>query len=112
MFVNYLANIPTMPDPTTKGRPTAQADPTTNGRSTAQPDPTTKPPLIPQPWLRLLLFGCTFCGIALLIGIPAILSVTASHLADLEKDSFQLLSGLMAGDFLWLMLTLEFLTSL
>src|SRR6202012_3973540 len=46
------------------------------------------------------------------IGIPAILAVTGSHLADLEKDSFQLLSGLMAGDFLWLMLTLEFLTPL
>src|ERR1700678_1747840 len=74
-------------------------------------DPTAKTPMIPQAWLRLLLFGCTFCLIALLIGIPAILAVTGTSLDGLEKDGFQLLSGLMAGDYLWLMLMLEFLTS-
>jgi uncharacterized protein len=76
------------------------------------PDPTAKTPVIPQAWLRLLLFGCAFCGIALLIGVPAILTVTGTHLDDLEKDFFQLLSGLMAGDYLWLILSLEFVTSL
>jgi uncharacterized protein len=74
-------------------------------------DPTAKTPVIPQAWLRLLLFGLTFCVIALLIGIPAILKVTGTPLEALEKDVFQLLSGLMAGDYLWLMLMLEFVTS-
>jgi membrane protease YdiL (CAAX protease family) len=74
-------------------------------------DPSAKTPVIPRAWLRLLLFGCTFCVIALLIGIPAILKVTGTPLDTLEKDLFQLLSGLMAGDYLWLMLLLEFVTS-
>jgi membrane protease YdiL (CAAX protease family) len=76
------------------------------------PDPTAKTPVIPQAWLRLLLFGCAFCGIALLIGVPAIVTITGSRVDDLEKDLFQLLSGLMAGNYLWLMLSLEFVTSL
>jgi membrane protease YdiL (CAAX protease family) len=76
------------------------------------PDPIANSPVIPQAWLRLLLFGCAFCGIALLIGIPAILTITGTHLDDLEKDLFQLLSGFMAGNYLWLMLSLEFVTSL
>ena len=75
------------------------------------PDPTTKTPVISQAWLRLLLFGCTFCVVALLIGIPAILTITGSHLDAVEKDVLQFLSGLMAGDYLWLMLLLEFFTS-
>jgi membrane protease YdiL (CAAX protease family) len=75
------------------------------------PDPTTKTPVIPKAWLRLLLFGCTFGVVALLIGIPAILTVTGTHLDALEKDGLQFLSGLMAGDYLWLMLVLEFFTS-
>ena len=78
---------------------------------TTMPDQTAKTPVIPQAWLRLLLFGCTFCVIALLIGIPAILTITGTQLDALEKDAVQLLSGLMAGDYLWLMLLLEFLTS-
>jgi membrane protease YdiL (CAAX protease family) len=75
------------------------------------PDPTTKTPVIPQAWLRLLLFGCTFGVVALLIGVPAILAITGTHLDTLEKDILTFLSGLMAGDYLWLMLLLEFVTS-
>ena len=75
------------------------------------PDQSAKTPVIRQAWLRLLLFGCTFCVIALLIGIPAILTITGTQLDALEKDAVQLLSGLMAGDYLWLMLLLEFVTS-
>jgi uncharacterized protein len=75
-------------------------------------DPNTKTPVIPQAWLRLLLFGVAFCLIALLIGVPAILTITGTSLDALEQDAFQLLSGLMAGDYLWLMLVLEFLTSI
>ncbi len=63
-------------------------------------------------WLRLLLFGGTFCLIALLIGVPAILYVSGTPLDALEKDVFQVMSGLMAGEYLWLMLIVEFLTSI
>ena len=61
------------------------------------PDPTTKTPVIPQAWLRLLLFGCIFCVVALLIGVPAILTITGTHLDAVEKDVLQFLSGLMAA---------------
>lgn len=75
------------------------------------PDPTTKTPVIPQAWLRLVLFGCTFGVIALLIGVPFILFFTGTHLDSLQKDVFQFLTGLMGGDYLWLMLVVEFFTS-
>ncbi|HET6256542.1 MAG TPA: type II CAAX endopeptidase family protein [Puia sp.] len=70
-------------------------------------DPTTKTPLIPRAWLRLLLFGCTFYVVAALLGIPAILFITGTPLDTLGKDIFQFLSGLMASDYLWLVLMLE-----
>lgn len=75
------------------------------------PDPTTKTPVISQAWLRLVLFGCTFGVIALLIGVPSILFFTGTHLDSLQKDVLQFLTGLMAGDYLWLMLMVEFFTS-
>jgi uncharacterized protein len=75
------------------------------------PDPIAKTPLIRAPWLRILLFGCAFCIIALLLGIPAIIAVTGTSFSDLQNNLLQLLSGMMAGDYLWLMLALEFVTS-
>jgi membrane protease YdiL (CAAX protease family) len=86
-------------------------DPTSTSNATIAQAPA-KPPLIRQAWLRLLLFGITYGGIALLIGIPAILTVTGTHLDDLQAALFQLLSGFMASDYLWLMLSLEFATSI
>ncbi|HEV2354194.1 MAG TPA: hypothetical protein VGR89_08120, partial [Puia sp.] len=59
-------------------------------------EPTVQTPLISTPWLRILLFGCCFCVMALLLGIPAILLVTKSGFADLKKESFLALSNLMA----------------
>jgi membrane protease YdiL (CAAX protease family) len=76
------------------------------------PDPITKTPLIRQPWLRVLLFGCTFCGIGLLIGVPAILTLTGTSRDDLLRDPLNIFSGLMAGHYIWLMLLLEFVVSL
>ena len=76
------------------------------------PDPTTKSPLISPPWLRIILFGCTFCAIALLLGTPAIIAVTGTGFDDLLHNLAQLLPGLMAGDYLWLVLSLEFVTSI
>jgi uncharacterized protein len=75
-------------------------------------DPTTKTPLISPPWLRIILFGCTFCAIALLLGIPAIIAVTGTSFSDLQHNFVQLFSGMMAGDYLWLILSLEFITSI
>ena len=74
-------------------------------------DPTLKTPLIPQAWLRLVLFGCAFCLIAMLIGIPAIVYVTGTPLDALESGIFPLLTGLMASDYLWLMLVVELLAA-
>ena len=76
------------------------------------PDPITKTPLIRQPWLRILLFGCTFCGIGLLIAVPAILTLTGTSREDLQGDPIRILSGLIAGNYLWLMILLEFVISL
>ena len=74
-------------------------------------DPTSKTPLIPKAWLRLMLFGGTFCLIALLIGVPAILYITGTPLDALEKNVLEVMSGLMAGEYLWVMLLVEFLTA-
>lgn len=76
------------------------------------PDLATRTPMISRPWLRILLFGCCFCAIALLLGIPSILLLTGTPVADLKNDIFQVLSGLMAGNYLWLVLLLEFITSI
>ncbi|HXD78879.1 MAG TPA: type II CAAX endopeptidase family protein [Puia sp.] len=75
------------------------------------PDPITKSPMIARPWLRIVLFGIAFCIIALLLGVPAILYLTGTPIADLEHDAFGTLSKLMAGNYLWLMLLLEFIVS-
>src|SRR5579863_2445516 len=86
-FVNYLANIATMPDPTSKS------------------------PVIRQAWLRLLLFGLSFIVIALLLGTAAIMAIVGTHLDAIKNGNAQFFSGLMAGDYLWLILLLEFLAS-
>jgi membrane protease YdiL (CAAX protease family) len=75
------------------------------------PDPTSKSPVIRKAWLRLLLFGLTFIVIALLIGIAAIVAIVGIHLDALRNGDAQFFSGLMADDHLWLVLLLEFLTS-
>jgi membrane protease YdiL (CAAX protease family) len=75
------------------------------------PDPTSKSPVIRKAWLRLLLFGLTFIVIALLIGIAAVIAIVGTHLDALRNGDAQFFSGLMAGDYLWLVLLLEFLTS-
>jgi uncharacterized protein len=74
------------------------------------PDPTSKSPVIRQAWLRLLLFGITFIAIALLLGIVAIIAIVGTNLDALKKGDAQFMSGLMAGDYLWLILLLEFFT--
>ncbi|HXB91501.1 MAG TPA: CPBP family intramembrane glutamic endopeptidase [Puia sp.] len=67
----------------------------------------TKNPRIKQGWLRLLLFGICFCVITLLVAIPVVLMAADIHPEDLEHDPIQVLSGLLTGNYLWLMLVLE-----
>ena len=75
-------------------------------------DPITKTPMIRQGWLRVLLFGCAFVIIALLITIPAIMILTGTSKEDLEGDLPHVLAGLLTGDYLWLMILSEFVISL
>lgn len=75
------------------------------------PDPIFQTPLIRQPWLRVLLFGCAFCAITLLIAVPAILILTGTTSDDLQQDPIRVFSGLLAGNYFWLMLLLEFVIS-
>jgi membrane protease YdiL (CAAX protease family) len=71
-----------------------------------------KKSLIKQGWLRVLLFGCAFGLISLLIAIPAVLLVAGVKKEELEADPIQTLAGLLTGDYLWLMLILECAISL
>jgi len=75
-------------------------------------DPITKTPLIRQGWLRVILFGCAFGIITLLIAVPVILTLTGTNRDDLQGDLPHVLSGLLTGDYLWLMILLEFVISL
>src|SRR5580692_6133806 len=88
MFVNYLANIKTMSDPITKT------------------------PVFRQAWLRVLLFGCAFCLLTLLIGVPAIMALTGIGWQDLFSDPAGTIVKLLAGNYLWLLILLEFVISL
>jgi len=74
--------------------------------------PIIKNPRIKQGWLRVLLFGACFCLITLLIAIPAVLILTPVHKDDLMADPIHTLAGLLTGNYLWLMLVLEFIISL
>jgi membrane protease YdiL (CAAX protease family) len=74
-------------------------------------DPITKSPLIRQGWLRVLLFGCAFCVITLLIAVPAILTLAGTSPDDLKGNPAQVLTSLLTGQYFWLMLVLEFVIS-
>lgn len=75
-------------------------------------DPIIKNPRIKQGWLRVLLFGACFCLITLLIAIPAVLILTRVSKDDLQADPIHTLAGLLTGNYLWLMLVLEWFISL
>jgi hypothetical protein len=75
-------------------------------------DPIIKNPVIKQGWLRVLLFGAVFALLTLLIAIPAVLIITPVHKDDLQSDLIHTLAGLLTGNYLWLMLLLEFVISL
>jgi uncharacterized protein len=76
------------------------------------PDPTTKTPVFRQAWLRVVLFGCAFCLITLLIAVPAIMALTGTGWQDLLSDPVGSVSKLLTGNYLWLLILLEFVISL
>lgn len=76
------------------------------------PDPTTKTPVFRQAWLRVVLFGCAFCLITLLIAVPAIMALTGIGWQDLLSDPIGSIAKLLAGNYLWLLILLEFVISL
>ncbi len=70
-----------------------------------------KKPLIPQGWLRVLLFGAGFCVLTLLIAIPAVLYLAGVTTEELQEQLVPTLEGLLTGNYLWLMILLEFFIS-
>jgi CAAX protease family protein len=75
-------------------------------------DQAIKNPLIKQGWLRVILFGCGFIIITLLVAIPAVLIIAGVKMEDLETDLVGTMSRQLTGNFLWLMLLLEFVIAL
>ncbi|MDP4246407.1 MAG: CPBP family intramembrane metalloprotease [Bacteroidota bacterium] len=75
-------------------------------------DQAAKKPLIAQGWLRVLLFGCCFCVIAILVAVPALLLIAGIKRDDLAANPVGTLSAMLDGDYLWLMVVLEFVISL
>ena len=76
------------------------------------PDPTTKTPVFRPTWLRVVLFGCAFCLITLLIAVPVIMALTGIGWQDLLSDPIGSVSKLLTGNYLWLLILLEFVISL
>lgn len=70
-----------------------------------------KNPVIRQGWLRVLLFGAVFVVLTLLIAIPAALLVARVPAAQLKEEPITALSGLLTGNYLWLMIVAELLIS-
>jgi len=75
-------------------------------------DPTTKTPVFRLAWLRVLLFGCAFGLITLLIALPAIMAITGTGWQDLLSDPVTSIAKLLTGNELWLLIVLEFIVSL
>jgi hypothetical protein len=66
-----------------------------------------KNPLIKQGWLRVLLFGAIFIVLTLLIAIPAAMLVAGVPADQLKEMPIATLSGLLTGNYLWLMILCE-----
>lgn len=71
-------------------------------------DQAIKNPLIREGWLRVLLFGVAFCVVTLFVAIPAMLFVAGSSFDELKTALLPTLEGAMTGNYLWLMILVEF----
>ena len=67
-----------------------------------------KNPVIRSGWLRVLLFGAAFCLLTLLIAIPAAVLLAGVTFDALKSNLLDTLEGLLTGNYLWLMILVEF----
>jgi membrane protease YdiL (CAAX protease family) len=74
-------------------------------------DQAAKNPAIRQGWLRALLFLVSFCVLTLLITVPVVIEVAGVTADQLKQDLLGTLEGLLTGNYLWLMILLEFAIS-
>ena len=75
-------------------------------------DQVKKNPVFKQGWLRVLLFGCFFFIVSLLLAIPAVLAIAGTSPQQLKDNLAPTLAGLLTGEYLWLLVVLEFAISL
>lgn len=66
-----------------------------------------KNPAIKQGWLRVLVFGAIFIVLTLLIAIAAAILVAGVPKDQLQQQPIATLSGLLTGNYLWLMILVE-----
>lgn len=71
-----------------------------------------KNPLFRQGWLRVLLFGCSFFIVTLLLAIPTVLAIGGITVRQLKDNFIPTLTGLFTGNYLWLLVVVEFAISL
>ncbi|HEY4110980.1 type II CAAX endopeptidase family protein [Puia sp.] len=71
-------------------------------------DQAIKNPVLRQGWLRVLVFCVSFCVLSILIAVPAVITVAGVSVDDLKAKPIATLSGLLTGNYLWLMVLLEF----
>lgn len=67
-----------------------------------------KNPVIRKGWLRVLLFAAAFCILTLLIAIPAAIVLAGVTMDQLKSNLIDTLEGLLTGNYLWLMILVEF----
>ena len=71
-----------------------------------------KNPVLRPGWLRVLVFCISFCVLSLLITVPAVIAMAGASPNDLKAQPVTTLTGLLTGNYLWLMVLLEFVIAL
>ena len=71
-------------------------------------DQAIKNPVLRPGWLRVVIFCISFCVLTLLIAIPVVVTVAGVSIDDMKAQPVATLSGLLSGNYLWLMVLLEF----
>jgi membrane protease YdiL (CAAX protease family) len=75
-------------------------------------DQAIKNPVLRPGWLRVLVFCISFCILTLLIAIPVVVTVAGVSIDDLKAQPLATLSALLTGNYLWLMVLLEFVIAM